>query len=524
MACAILSACQTARTPSGAPRRLQTMQTETAANAITDLKVKREDSAPGFERAKNDEDMEPLIRENLDPDFAYWKDKKLEIMDLVGMRDLMYYEYTGIVVIKNNVMHIFKNKTAFGYAITRMRHMQEHVMRAVRDNGVVLPDTIFFYNLVDFPPCQQIRGRDCTAPVFTVYKRWNYTTNSNSVDSEISIPHFGRTFGYLYNYPWNLKNPRAMLRARMQVSMGQNSTRLTIAELASTDPKAVDVLDAGIVANRNEKIKVSGDAQKKFVWLKNHARWKFLINTNGHVCSSRLGQLFQMNSLVISEPTDWVEYYYRSIHPNEHFVHLNMSGVVQQVKELQHPEKEEKRPGNQEKRPENEEKVLKIVSNSQHFGYRYLGHLSKTLYNALFSNMEEIISQIKIPAPLNRSRRYLPRPEFFLLQLLAPFSTLLQRPLRYLRQSLLRYNALFGNMEEFMSHLKIPAPSVDLALRKPTQPSKKPHTLGEILPEDDWISVEPIRPITTIQGAIFDALRDLGDGPYGGSQECRGKD
>ena len=59
-------------------------------------------------------------------------------------------------------------------------------------------------------PCTQ----GCTAPVFTIYKRW---PGGPSKDTEVALPHFGRTFGRLYSYPWERKDKRALLRARLQV-------------------------------------------------------------------------------------------------------------------------------------------------------------------------------------------------------------------------------------------------------------------------------------------------------------------
>lgn len=42
-----------------------------------------------------------------------------------------------------------------------------------------------------------------------------------------------------------------------------------------------------------------------------HSMWKFLINTDGHTASIRMGAILSINSVVIKEKSNWIEYYYR---------------------------------------------------------------------------------------------------------------------------------------------------------------------------------------------------------------------
>ena len=63
--------------------------------------------------------------------------------------------------------------------------------------------------------CNVLLVQGCTAPVFTIYKRWN---KGPSKDTEVLMPHFGRTFGELFFFPWEQKSGRALLRARLQAS------------------------------------------------------------------------------------------------------------------------------------------------------------------------------------------------------------------------------------------------------------------------------------------------------------------
>jgi hypothetical protein len=42
-----------------------------------------------------------------------------------------------------------------------------------------------------------------------------------------------------------------------------------------------------------------------------HARWKYLINTDGQSASWRLAKLLAINSAVLKYRSDAIEYYYR---------------------------------------------------------------------------------------------------------------------------------------------------------------------------------------------------------------------
>lgn len=45
--------------------------------------------------------------------------------------------------------------------------------------------------------------------------------------------------------------------------------------------------------------------------MEDHARYKYLLNTDGTTASSRLGKLMLINSVLLKEETEGIEYYYR---------------------------------------------------------------------------------------------------------------------------------------------------------------------------------------------------------------------
>ena len=60
-------------------------------------------------------------------------------------------------------------------ACTQMKKLQQHVMRAVRDHKLVLPDSLFLYNIVDWPPCLDIRGKVRAARARLACSRSDFT-------------------------------------------------------------------------------------------------------------------------------------------------------------------------------------------------------------------------------------------------------------------------------------------------------------------------------------------------------------
>eukprot|EP00798_Chlamydomonas_sp_ICE-L_P013922 gene13922-19852_t len=259
-------------------------------------------------------DFKELYRDNIDADFGYWEHlgRQLSMSDL-AMPGLVLHPLSVLFVIKKNVVSILKNGRIQSYAETRvvgtlknggiqyyaetradrMAFILQKVINS--EANLTFPDTIFIYNSEDMPPCLR-RGPPggCTAPVFTIYKRW---PGGPSQDTEVALPHFGRTFGELFNFPWEQKNEKALLRARLQRSMSAQSTRLKLSEMAAAIPEAEAVLDAGIVENRRRgEIAISKKARKSYVPIQQHTRWRFLLNTEGHVAPENQLKMKQIAS------------------------------------------------------------------------------------------------------------------------------------------------------------------------------------------------------------------------------------
>lgn len=45
--------------------------------------------------------------------------------------------------------------------------------------------------------------------------------------------------------------------------------------------------------------------------IPDHAKWRFLLSTDGHTASCRLAELMSTDSVVMKQESNWIEYYYR---------------------------------------------------------------------------------------------------------------------------------------------------------------------------------------------------------------------
>ncbi|GIM08960.1 hypothetical protein Vretimale_12862 [Volvox reticuliferus] len=225
-----------------------------------------------------------------------------------------------------------------------------------------LPNTIYCFNLYDEPICE-LAGR-CVVPVFSMHKRINITTDS-SVDDDVLLPHLGHSFNRLLFYPWHQKDPRAMLRATMQASMDTNCVRAQLANLAAK-ASGGKLLDVGFFRNRKRSWDMPKSYQRPYIPMTRHAMYKFLINADGHVSSSRLGYIMQTNSVILKQRSPWIEYYYRSLVPGIHVLEYGPEDVLDLLTKY--------------KDPKLDGELRRLANASQHFCAKYLTIDGKVRY------------------------------------------------------------------------------------------------------------------------------------------------
>eukprot|EP00198_Chlamydomonas_reinhardtii_P006805 XP_001696141.1 predicted protein [Chlamydomonas reinhardtii] len=237
--------------------------------------------------------------------------------------------FVAIVLIRNNVKFIAEQFHGF-----------------VESRGLKFPDVVYVMNGYDKPLCE--RGvTNCSAPLFTFDKRWNASAYAaglpGSAHDDVLHPVMNHPFEELIDYPWEKKIEKGFMRVGVYAAMPFNCSRVLINKVGQTKAGR-EVLDVGIYQNRHWKVKVKTVPP---VPMELHARWKWLLNTDGQSASWRLAKLLAINSAVIKHRSDAIEYYYRHV----------LKGLHGRDSELQ-----------------------AMAARNQAFAYRYLSQFSRTLY------------------------------------------------------------------------------------------------------------------------------------------------
>ncbi|GAX81947.1 hypothetical protein CEUSTIGMA_g9375.t1 [Chlamydomonas eustigma] len=372
-----------------------------------------------FSRASEDADLESMYQANLGADLIHWKHtsqrigRKFTLSDLVWqLQHTTWSPYLGVLIVKNGSVSRVVSSNILLFAQNRMSRMQRALIE-LQANGTSIPDTIMLINGEDVPICYRMHG--CKAPIFTLFKRVSDKRGSSSSeqkldcdhdraessvdcvgsyhqeefeDTEILLPNFSQDWGHLHNFPWQDKYSAALLRGSLQHSMGVESSRYQLSLLSQGSSQASTLLDAGIVWNRNRQLKLPKNLMRNFVGMSNASRWRFLISTDGHTASSRLGHLLGVNSVVLKEKSLWVEYFYRSLKPGKEYLEFEVPSVLKLLDKITNPKRDSQ--------------MRSIALAGQHFSYRYLHARAKALYtrqailqyNMLFEDMEEMVGRL----------------------------------------------------------------------------------------------------------------------------------
>ncbi|GIL80033.1 hypothetical protein Vretimale_12862 [Volvox reticuliferus] len=323
---------------------------------------------PGYEPATTEAEWEPIFQANLFRDLRRYKEKVAKARHPLNLTGLVYqlallkrWRHVMVVVIVDNVIYSYLPTTDKEIRQRGRLHVQSLAAGAERLQ-LQLPNTIYCFNLYDEPICE-LAGR-CVVPVFSMHKRINITTDS-SVDDDVLLPHLGHSFNRLLFYPWHQKDPRAMLRATMQASMDTNCVRAQLANLAAK-ASGGKLLDVGFFRNRKRSWDMPKSYQRPYIPMTRHAMYKFLINADGHVSSSRLGYIMQTNSVILKQRSPWIEYYYRSLVPGIHVLEYGPEDVLDLLTKY--------------KDPKLDGELRRLANASQHFCAKYLTIDGKVRY------------------------------------------------------------------------------------------------------------------------------------------------
>ncbi|GIL89330.1 hypothetical protein Vretifemale_17159 [Volvox reticuliferus] len=208
----------------------------------------------------------------------------------------------------------------------------------------------------------------------------------------------------VFNVPWHLKVDKAFFRGigfcsgRWAKRYGylDACARLYLSHLTNRDREAgnATALDCGLVERWDYRVEKEGMSITDDlpvvdrVPFSHHAYFKWLLHMEGITASSRLGQLFYTNSLVIAQRSPFLEYFYRSLRPWQHYVPfwnatapdgtpLGMDDVYGTLEELRRIDRE---------RPH---ELQQIVAAANNFAIRFLSPHSRLMY------YQEVLVQYK---------------------------------------------------------------------------------------------------------------------------------
>ncbi|KXZ51111.1 hypothetical protein GPECTOR_14g92 [Gonium pectorale] len=277
-----------------------------------------------------------------------------------------------------------------------------------------LPNVLFTYSFEDNRPrfCAPSSGYCRKVPLLSQIKTLG---EEDGDDLDILIPQWMFTPNSLYIYPWHLKKDLAFFRGEPFCSYywagryrcHDACSRTGLAQLSHRDRLAgnATVLDVGLLERVDKEVDEHGQ-DVNFLCIKmdipaservpipEHSYYKWLLHLEGITASSRLSQLMLVNSVVVMQRQPFIEYFYRSLKPNTHYVPFwnatgdwHMDDVYEVIRELRSRDLRE---------PQD---VQRIVQAAQSFAIKYTTPLARlkylrdalVAYKSLFPGMDSFL-------------------------------------------------------------------------------------------------------------------------------------
>ncbi|KAG2441021.1 hypothetical protein HXX76_003874 [Chlamydomonas incerta] len=205
--------------------------------------------------------------------------------------------------------------------------------------GLKLPNVLFNYNSDDNIMRLGDPRRPLTVPPLSFVKTRG---QPGGEDLDILIPQLLYLPRALYNSPWETKRDIAFFRGKYTCShmweqvygLRDACPRNALAYMSERDRRAgnATALDVGLTQTLPETSPESSIPYRlgeqppldlpivPKISIGRHAPHKWLLNLEGMVCAYRLSQLMSVNSLILHQRTPYFEYFYRSLHPGQHYL------------------------------------------------------------------------------------------------------------------------------------------------------------------------------------------------------------
>ncbi|KAG2431434.1 hypothetical protein HXX76_009449 [Chlamydomonas incerta] len=256
---------------------------------------------------------------------------------------------------------------------------------------IEFPDTFFFLSDQDQGWCNFGFDR-CPMPAMAITKR-------GPDAMELLSPFMVASEHPLYNYPFELKHDKAFFNGRpnwgASPKIFNGTTYWSRAHMSNLSMREPDRVQAALMGEQQWFL--GGRKAEGEVSLKNHARWKYVMNLDGVTYAGRLSRLMHTDSVLLKEETIWFEFFTRAMKEGVHYLPIFKNGpddVLDVMRDWGNRTLDLKR----------------IAWNTQQFARRYLCPRARMLYfrrllqeynNLFFSNgvnhMKHFIEEVLVP-------------------------------------------------------------------------------------------------------------------------------
>ncbi|KAL4422563.1 hypothetical protein ABPG75_008760 [Micractinium tetrahymenae] len=234
----------------------------------------------------------------VDEAFAPWADKGFTLEDLLATADALGAWGTHDCAVYNGTVTFprrFNNECKW-FCNEWVRPLRDTWERGIREGTLRVPEGVpFIWNVFDHPLCQPGTTM-CPAPLLSIIK--------NPAMSDVLVPPFGRK-----GIPWCSVHPLG----GTEFKPGSNCSRESLSILSGEHP---GLLNVSINRPYGQAPGKEGPAATHL----EHARYKYLLQLDGITASRRFATLLSMNSLVLKQESQHLEWYYHALQPCVHYL------------------------------------------------------------------------------------------------------------------------------------------------------------------------------------------------------------
>ncbi|KAG2498457.1 hypothetical protein HYH03_003711 [Edaphochlamys debaryana] len=326
--------------PAAPPAGIAVLQ-ETYKKHRWDLLVERSPRPPKLEHAQphNDEsNLDELCTANLALDLAPWRARvarsgNLTVEGLLGWARCLPIKGTRrLVMIKDGRLFPLEKHLGGEHLCTSpCNHILGDTLKALdtwlREDPSGWPDVLFMLHVGDGGMCYRhsMENSTCYAPAMSVIKSW-----AQIKDDDILVPliTYMEANWTLRAFPWYNKINRAAFRgtsychAKHFAYAKSTCSRTYFAYQTQENATWRKYVDVGLLTGDDYMPEYDHVPIKSRGYLPTSelARFRYTLALDGITASSRLAQLLALNSVVLKQASPWIEWYYRSLVPNVHYV------------------------------------------------------------------------------------------------------------------------------------------------------------------------------------------------------------